>query len=218
MLNRTFNLADRVIGEIDKAINVLCSPAQAGRPLPGGDGAEYAGPSVPADEAERRESCRLMRVNHAGEVSAQALYRGQALTARTPAAEDAMREAASEEIDHLAWCESRIKELHGRTSLLNPLWYAGSFLIGAVAGLSGDVTSLGFIIETERQVESHLRGHLERLPVADGRSRAIVEQMTRDEARHGANAAALGGREPPFWIKGAMRIASKVMTGTSRWA
>jgi ubiquinone biosynthesis monooxygenase Coq7 len=151
-------------------------------------------------------------------VSAQALYRGQALTARTPAAEDAMREAASEEIDHLAWCESRIKELHGRTSLLNPLWYAGSFLIGAVAGLSGDVTSLGFIIETERQVESHLRGHLERLPVADGRSRAIVEQMTRDEARHGANAAALGGREPPFWIKGAMRIASKVMTGTSRWA
>jgi ubiquinone biosynthesis monooxygenase Coq7 len=173
-----------------------------------------SGPPV----AGRRRGRIRRTVNHAGEVSAQALYRGQALTARTPAAEDAMREAASEEIDHLAWCESRIKELHGRTSLLNPLWYAGSFLIGAVAGLSGDVTSLGFIIETERQVESHLRGHLERLPVADGRSRAIVEQMTRDEARHGANAAALGGREPPFWIKGAMRIASKVMTGTSRWA
>jgi ubiquinone biosynthesis monooxygenase Coq7 len=217
MSARTFSLTDRVIGEIDKAINVLCSQAQSARPVPGGARNESPSASVP-DEADRRESCRLMRVNHAGEVSAQALYRGQALTARTGAAAKAMCEAAAEEVDHLAWCESRIKELHGRTSVFNPLWYAGSFLIGAVAGLSGDVTSLGFITETERQVESHLRGHLDRLPAADLQSRAIVEQMTRDEARHGANAASLGGREPPFWIRGAMRIASKVMTGASWWA
>ena len=169
------------------------------------------------DEADALESCRLMRVNHSGEVAAQALYRGQALTARTEAAALAMRQAATEEIDHLAWCEIRIKELNGRTSLLNPLWYAGSFLIGAVAGLSGEDASLGFITETERQVESHLRGHLDRLPAADRQSRAIVEQMTHDEMRHGAKAASLGGRDLPIWIKGAMHLASRVMTGGSRW-
>ena len=158
-----------------------------------------------------------MRVNHAGEVAAQALYRGQALTARSEATADALRESAAEELDHLAWCETRIKELKGRTSLLNPLWYAGSFCIGALAGLAGDATSLGFITETERQVESHLRGHLDRLPAADLQSRAIVEQMTEDEVRHGAKAASLGGREPSLWIKGAMHLASRVMTGGSRW-
>jgi 3-demethoxyubiquinol 3-hydroxylase len=209
---RTFSLADRLIGEIDKAINVLCATANPARPIPRSSGGELA----PA-EADRRESCRLMRVNHAGEVAAQALYRGQALTARTEPAAAAMRQAAAEEIDHLAWCEIRIKELKGRTSLLNPLWYAGSFLIGALAGLSGDATSLGFITETERQVESHLRGHLDRLPAADRQSRAIVEQMTHDEMRHGAKAASLGGREPPIWIKAAMQLASRVMTGGSRW-
>ena len=222
MGTRTFSAADRLFGEIDRAINVLCSPAQSARPLPGAAAGESPSSEAPnalvQGEADRRESGRLMRVNHAGEVSAQALYRGQALTARTGTAAQAMGEAAAEEVDHLAWCESRIKELHGHTSIFNPLWYAGSFLIGAMAGLAGDVTSLGFITETERQVESHLRGHLERLPATDRRSRAIIEQMTRDEARHGANAAALGGREPPVWIKGAMRIASKVMTGASRWA
>jgi 3-demethoxyubiquinol 3-hydroxylase len=212
MSTRSFSLADRVLGEIDKAINVLYSPARPGRPVPGSPGGELA----PGD-ADALESCRLMRVNHAGEVAAQALYRGQALTARTEGAADAMRQAAAEEIDHLAWCEIRIKELKGRTSLLNPLWYAGSFLIGAVAGLSGDGTSLGFITETERQVESHLRAHLDRLPAADRQSRAIVEQMTHDEMRHGAKAASLGGREPPIWIKGAMHLASRVMTGGSRW-
>jgi ubiquinone biosynthesis monooxygenase Coq7 len=209
---RTFSLTDRLLGEIDKAINVLCSQARPTRPIPRSAGGEL----VPG-EADRRESCRLMRINHAGEVAAQALYRGQALTARTEAAAGAMRQAAAEEIDHLAWCEIRIKELKGRTSLLNPLWYAGSFLIGAVAGLSGDGASLGFITETERQVESHLRGHLDRLPAADRQSRAIVEQMTHDEMRHGAKAASLGGREPPIWIKGAMHLASRVMTGSSRW-
>jgi ubiquinone biosynthesis monooxygenase Coq7 len=212
MSARTFNLGDRVIGEIDRAINVLCSSPQPARPLP----EPLQGEWVP-DEADRRESCRMMRVNHAGEVAAQALYRGQALTARNDATADAMRESAAEELDHLAWCEIRIKELKGRTSLLNPFWYAGSFIIGALAGLSGDATSLGFITETERQVESHLRGHLDRLPGADRQSRAIVEQMTQDEVRHGAKAASLGGREPSLWIKGAMHLASRVMTGGSRW-
>jgi ubiquinone biosynthesis monooxygenase Coq7 len=158
-----------------------------------------------------------MRVNHAGEVAAQALYRGQALTARHSSTADSLRRAAAEEMDHLAWCETRIKELDGRTSVLNPLWYAGSFLIGAMAGLSGDRASLGFIAETERQVESHLRDHLDRLPAADHRSRAIVAQMTHDEMRHGFEAASLGGRELPLWIKGAMHLTSKVMTGSSRW-
>jgi ubiquinone biosynthesis monooxygenase Coq7 len=212
MSSRSFSLSDRLIGEIDKAINVLCSQASAARPMP----RSFGGELMPSED-DRLESCRLMRVNHAGEVAAQALYRGQALTARTEAAADAMRQAAAEEIDHLAWCEIRIKELRGRTSLLNPLWYAGSFLIGAAAGLSGDGSSLGFITETERQVESHLRGHLGRLPAADRQSRAIVEKMAEDEMRHGAKAASLGGREPPIWIKGAMRLASKVMTRGSRW-
>ncbi len=212
MSARTFGITDRVIGEIDKAINVLCSSPQPKRPVPG----SRAGELVP-DEVDRRESCRLMRVNHAGEVAAQALYRGQALTARRSATAAALRESAAEELDHLAWCEIRIKELKGRTSLLNPLWYAGSFFIGALAGLSGDATSLGFITETERQVESHLRGHLDRLPAGDRQSRAIVEQMTQDEVSHGAKAASLGGREPSLWIKGAMHLASRVMTGGSRW-
>jgi 3-demethoxyubiquinol 3-hydroxylase len=210
MSARTLTQADRLIGEIDKAINVLFGPAHPRRPVPGAPGDELA-------EDLGRESGRLMRVNHAGEVAAQALYRGQALTARTPAAADAMKLAADEELDHLAWCETRIEELHGRTSLLNPVWYVGSFLIGALAGLSGDAASLGFITETERQVESHLRGHLDRLPPADRRSRAIVEQMTHDEMKHGQKAASLGGREPPVWIKGAMHLASRVMTGGSRW-
>jgi ubiquinone biosynthesis monooxygenase Coq7 len=210
MSRRTLSPSDRLIGEIDKAINVLFGPARSRRPIPGASGDELG-------EALRRESGRLMRVNHAGEVAAQALYRGQALTARNPAAADAMKLAADEELDHLAWCETRIEELHGRISLLNPVWYAGSFLIGALAGLSGDAASLGFITETERQVESHLRGHLDRLPPADRRSRAIVEQMTHDEMKHGQKAASLGGREPPIWIKGAMRLASRVMTGGSRW-
>jgi ubiquinone biosynthesis monooxygenase Coq7 len=212
MSTRSFSLADRVIGEIDKAINVLWSDAHPARAVPGASGGEL----VP-DEADRRESSRLMRVNHAGEVAAQALYRGQALAARSDTVTAAMREAAAEEMDHLAWCEIRLKELKGRTSLLNPLWYAGSFLIGALAGLSGDETSLGFITETERQVESHLKGHLDRLPAADKQSRAILEQMSRDEMKHGAKAASLGGREPPLWIKGAMQLTSRVMTNGSRW-
>jgi ubiquinone biosynthesis monooxygenase Coq7 len=168
-------------------------------------------------ESERLESIRLMRVNHAGEVAAQALYRGQALAARDSVVSDAMRQAAAEEMDHLAWCEQRLSELHGRTSFLNPLWYAGSFAIGAVAGAFGDRASLGFITETERQVESHLNDHMERLPEADRRSRLILEQMAEDEVRHGATALALGGKELPIALRRAMRFASRVMTRSSYW-
>jgi ubiquinone biosynthesis monooxygenase Coq7 len=229
MADRSFSLVDRLIGEIDKAIKVLAAPVQSGRtprgvplraPLQvprlteGGEPAAGAPVLVPA---ERLESSRLMRVNHSGEVAAQALYQGQALTARDPKVAEAMRQAASEELDHLAWCEQRLRELNGRTSLLNPLWYAGSFAIGALAGTLGDRTSLGFIAETEKQVEAHLRGHLERLPAADHRSRGIVEQMTHDEAAHGAQAASLGADELPFLLRSAMRLTSRVMTGSSYW-
>ena len=158
-----------------------------------------------------------MRVNHAGEVAAQALYRGQALTARNAEAATAMSQAAAEEIDHLAWCEQRITELGGRVSVLNPVWYAGSFFIGSLAGALGDRTSLGFLSETERQVESHLQDHLVRLPAADARSRAIVEQMQHDEIAHGAKAETLGAAALPRWVKAAMRLTSRLMTRGSYW-
>jgi ubiquinone biosynthesis monooxygenase Coq7 len=212
MNTRIFSLADRVLGEIDRAIKVLASPVHTTRAAPTAPGDESA-----LKESERLESIRLMRVNHAGEVAAQALYRGQALGARDSTVSDAMRQAAAEEMDHLAWCEQRLQELHGRTSLLNPLWYAGSFLIGAVAGAFGDRTSLGFITETERQVESHLNDHMRRLPQADRRSRRILEQMADDEVRHGAMALALGGKELPTALRDAMRLTSRVMTGGSYW-
>jgi ubiquinone biosynthesis monooxygenase Coq7 len=211
---RQFDFFDRVIGEIDKAINVLGASARAVRAMP-----EAPAQLTPGlTEAERRQSCRLMRVNHAGEVSAQALYRGQALTAGDPVVADAMRRAATEETDHLAWCEQRLKELDGRVSLLNPLWYAGSFAIGALAGaLGGDRASLGFIAETERQVESHLTDHLGRLADADGRSRAVLEQMKQDEMHHGAQATAMGGEALPMPVRGAMHLMSRVMTGATYW-
>jgi 3-demethoxyubiquinol 3-hydroxylase len=209
---RNLAATDRLLGEIGRAINVLWAPARASRSAPRGDGGELV-----LSEAERRESTRLMRVNHAGEVAAQALYRGQALVARDPASETLLRQAADEETDHLAWCEQRLGELNGRTSVLNPLWYAGSFMIGSLAGALGRRSNLGFVAETERQVESHLRGHLERLPAADLRSRAIVTQMTHDERQHGAKAAALGGAELPSWVRGAMRLTSRLMTRGSYW-
>jgi 3-demethoxyubiquinol 3-hydroxylase len=212
MSTRQITLADQILGEIGKAINVLSAPAQAGRAAP-----SVAGGELVLNAADRTESGRLMRVNHAGEVAAQALYRGQALTARDPGAEATLRQAAAEEVDHLAWCEQRIAELGGRTSLLNPVWYAGSFLIGALAGAVGDRESLGFVSETERQVESHLQGHLDRLPAADHRSRAILEQMRQDEERHGASAAALGGAQLPAWVRSAMRLTSRLMTRGSYW-
>lgn len=211
MSHRTFSVLDLIIGEIDKAINVLAAPARAGRTLPLSQG------ELVLRTAERQESGRLMRVNHSGEVAAQALYQGQALAARDLKVADAMVKAAAEEVDHLAWCEQRLRELHGRTSLLNPLWYAGSFAIGALAGALGDRMSLGFIAETEKQVEAHLRDHLDRLPAADHRSRAIVEQMTHDEAAHGAQAQSLGANPLPFPLRSAMRLTSRLMTFGSYW-
>jgi ubiquinone biosynthesis monooxygenase Coq7 len=210
------------LGEIGKAINVLGGPARAARPLPGASTPAASTPGASTgelvlEEADRRRSARLMRVNHAGEVAAQALYRGQALTAGERCAATAMSQAAAEEIDHLAWCEARIAELGGRVSLLNPLWYAGSFLIGSLAGALGDRTSLGFLSETERQVESHLQDHLDRLPAADRRSRAIVEQMQHDEIEHGAKAETLGAATLPAWVKAAMRLTSRLMTRGSYW-
>jgi ubiquinone biosynthesis monooxygenase Coq7 len=208
---RRFDPLDLVFGEIDKIIKNLTVPPRASRDTPESPSAQ------PLQEAERVESVRLMRVNHSGEVAAQALYQGQALTARDSKVKSAMHLAAAEEVDHLAWCEQRLKELKGRTSLLNPLWYFGSLAIGALAGALGDRTSLGFIAETEKQVESHLHEHLERLSPNDSRSRAILEQMSRDEMQHGAKAASMGGKALPFPITWAMRATSKLMTRGSYW-
>ena len=207
---RRFDFGDRLLGEIDKAIKVLSAPSRPSRPAP-----DVAAGVL--DEAQRAESARLMRVNHSGEVAAQALYQGQAFTADDPSIAAAMRHAAAEEHDHLAWCELRLKELGGRTSVLNPIWYAGSFTIGALAGALGSGTSLGFVAETERQVESHLRGHVNRLGEADARSRAILEQMTHDEIGHGAKATSLGGRALPIPVGTAMRLTSRLMTLGSYW-
>jgi ubiquinone biosynthesis monooxygenase Coq7 len=156
-----------------------------------------------------------MRVNHVGEVCAQALYQAQALTARTAELREQMRHAAQEELDHLVWTQQRLTQLQGRPSLLNPLWYAGAFAIGLAAGRAGDAVSLGFVVETERQVEEHLAGHLDRLPVEDTASRAIVEQMREDEARHGMQARAAGAANLPAPVQLVMRAAAKVMTTTA---
>jgi 3-demethoxyubiquinol 3-hydroxylase len=211
MESRDFGFADRLVGEIDKIIKVLTVPARAARPLPSAPAADELPP------AERSNSARLMRVNHAGEVAAQALYQGQALTARDPMVKSAMNQAAAEETDHLAWCAQRLAELRGRPSVLNPLWYFGSYAIGAVAGLLGDRASLGFVAETERQVEAHLRDHLGRLSPQDLRSRAILEQMTHDEIRHGAKASSMGGQALPIPVSFAMRATSRLMTRGSYW-
>ncbi len=168
-------------------------------------------------EPDRARSGRLMRVNHAGEVAAQALYQGQALTARSATVKAAMQQSAAEEADHLAWVTQRLGELQQRPSILNPLWYVGSFTIGALAGAVGDRASLGFVAETESQVESHLRGHLDQLSPRDLRSRAILERMQHDEARHGANALSLGGAKLPSAVSTVMRLTSKVMTLSSYW-
>ena len=209
---RQYTTADRLIGEISKAISVLAASSHSTRDYPGA----VAG-SGELGAAERRMSARLMRVNHAGEVAAQALYQGQAFWARKPAVAETMKSAAAEEMDHLAWCERRIGELGGRTSLLNPLWYAGSFLIGASAAAFGDESSLGFITETENQVEAHLHDHLQRLPPQDLRSRKIVEAMKDDEAAHAAKAAKIGGKPLPPMIRSAMKLTSRLMTQGSFW-
>ncbi|MEN9630689.1 MAG: 2-nonaprenyl-3-methyl-6-methoxy,4-benzoquinol hydroxylase Coq7, partial [Pseudomonadota bacterium] len=183
------------------------------RPCPAPDGPTDAPPSL--SDADRRLSGALMRVNHVGEVCAQALYQAQALTARTPELRHQMQQAAREELDHLAWTEQRLQELGDRPSLLNPMWYAGSFAIGLVAGRLGDAASLGFVVETERQVEQHLAGHLDRLPSADGQSRAIVNQMRADERQHADAALQAGGATLPAPVKWLMRGAAKIMTTTA---
>ena len=198
---------DRLIGEFDRALRAVAGVVQGSRASP----AEGL-PKSPLTEEQRHHAAALMRVNHVGEVCAQALYQGQALTARDPGARRALDKAAREEEDHLAWSAERIRELGGRPSLLNPLWYAGAFAMGAAAGALGDRWNLAFLAETERQVEEHLTGHLEALPQDDRRTRAVVEAMRADEARHRASALELGAAELPEPVKRAMRVASKVMT------
>jgi ubiquinone biosynthesis monooxygenase Coq7 len=210
---RQYSALDHLIMNFDQAIRTL-----AGQPLVTERG-------NPADEHEEHEltpdqqteAVRLMRINHAGEVAAQALYQGQALSARLGEVRARMERAAEEENDHLEWCEQRIKALGGRTSYLNPFWYLGSFAIGAMAGAIGDKWSLGFVAETEKQVIEHLQDHLERLPAQDEKSRAVLEQMAIDEAQHGAMAKAAGGAELPAPVRRLMRLTSQVMTGTSYW-
>lgn len=168
-------------------------------------------------EDQRRHVARLMRINHAGEVCAQGLYQGQALTARLPETRNRMERSAREENDHLAWCEERLRELDDRRSLLNPFWYLGSLIMGATAGLVGDKWSLGFVVETERQVENHLDAHLEQIPVQDEKSRRILEQMKIDEIRHAQIAKASGGADLPAPIQAAMKLTSRIMTKTAYW-
>jgi len=198
---------DGWIAQVDRALRTVGNVADASRASPAD-----ALPEAELTEPERRHAAALMRVNHVGEVCAQALYQGQALTARDARARGALERAAREEEDHLAWSEQRVRELGGRTSLLNPLWYAGAFAIGSVAGALGDRWNLGFLAETERQVEEHLSGHLERLPAEDARTRTLVEAMRADEARHRDTALRLGAAELPPPVKLAMRLASGLMT------
>jgi ubiquinone biosynthesis monooxygenase Coq7 len=207
-----------MLSSMEMGLRTVWGQHRASRPtpravLPAADDAAAALPSQALDERERRLAGALMRVNHVGEVCAQALYHAQALATKDAGLREHFLQAAEEETDHLAWTEQRMKELGSRPSLLNPLWYAGAFGIGLVAGkVGGDRASLGFVIETERQVERHLDGHLERLPSHDGDSRAIVTQMREDEVRHAVNAENLGGRRPPLPLRGLMRLAAKVMT------
>jgi ubiquinone biosynthesis monooxygenase Coq7 len=203
---------DRMIVEFDKGLRTLFSQAHSARPYP-----DANLPEAPLNEAEKKNAAALMRVNHSGEICAQALYQGQALTARDPVVQQTLQQAAQEETEHLAWTARRVHELGGHLSLLNPFWYTGSLAIGAVAGLLGDKWNLGFLAETERQVGHHLQSHLDRLPQQDEKSRAIVAQMHTDEVGHADMAFSLGAAELPQPVQWAMKLNGKVMTGTSYW-
>lgn len=205
-MERALTPLDRLLDGVQNALGTVFGSARAERPNPAAGRAD-----VVLDEGERRHAAGLMRINHVGEVCAQALYVGQALVARDDATRAQLLRAAQEETDHLAWCADRLRELDSRPSLLNPLWYAGSHAIGVVAGLRGDGWNLGFVVETERQVEAHLDEHLQALPEADLRSRAILETMKADEARHAANAESAGARALPPPIPSLMAAASKLM-------
>jgi 3-demethoxyubiquinol 3-hydroxylase len=206
MPGRDFSLVDRLLVDAQNALGTVFGSSQAERPNPGN-----AQPEVVLDESDRRHAAGLMRVNHVGEVCAQALYVGQAAVARDARTRDQLLAAAQEETDHLAWCADRLRELDSRPSLLNPLWYAGSYAIGVLAGLRGDGWNLGFVVETERQVEAHIAEHLQALPAADGRSRAILATMQADEARHADQAQARGARALPPPVPTLMAAASKLM-------
>ena len=208
---RRYTLADALIGHVDQVLKTLTpntSPALRTNP------AQNA-PVAPLNTQQQRLVAGLMRVNHTGEVCAQALYHGQALTAKLPTVREEMQRAALEEQDHLAWCEDRLKELNSHISVLNPLWYGLSFGIGAVAGIAGDKWSLGFVAETEQQVCQHLQSHMAQIPIDDAKSHAILTQMHQDEDHHRQQALAAGGVELPQPIKNVMGIVSKVMTKTS---
>ena len=205
------SLVDRFIIEFDTALRSVVGGAHAHRPTPGSDIQSTA----LLDVKEREHAAGLMRVNHVGEVCAQALYQSQKLVARNPEIRQMLDHSGQEEIDHLAWCETRLQELGSHTSYLNPIWYAGSFAIGLAAGLAGDKWSLGFVAETEKQVENHLESHLEKLPAEDERSRAIVDQMRIDEIEHGQAAILAGGAVLPKSIQSLMQAMSKVMTSTA---
>jgi len=201
---------DHFICAFDRSLRVITGVTAGQRPNP----AEKL-PEASLSEQERRHSAGLMRVNHVGEVCAQALYEAQAAFAKTDAAKKQFREAGQEEIDHLAWTAERLRQLGSRASLLNPVWYLGAYALGAVAAKSGDARSLGFVVETERQVEAHLNSHLDSLPPQDQRSRAIVTQMRDDEIAHAEAAQAMGGVDLPAPVRGVMRAMAKVMTGTA---
>ena len=203
-------MIDHLIIGFDRALRTLFAPAQSVRPVPGKDL-----PEADMGVEERRRTAALMRINHVGEVCAQALYQGQALVSRNESIRGALALAAQQEEEHLAWTETRIAELGGRKSLLNPLWYSGALGIGMLAGKLGDDWNLGFLAETERQVEAHLSGHLARLPGGDRKSWHILEQMKQDEIEHAQTAVRLGARELPLPVKLAMKAASKVMTSTA---
>lgn len=208
MQARDYSPADNLLINLDQALRTLFGrPQVTERPNPAA-----ALPDGELTETQRGHVARLMRINHTGEVCAQALYQGQALTASDPAVRESMERSAAEENDHLDWCEQRVEELGGRLSLLNPLWYAGSFALGALAGAAGDRWSLGFVAETERQVEGHLDEHLQQVPPEDRRTRVILEQMKADEIEHGRKAVAHGGVALPAPVRALMRVTAKVMT------
>lgn len=207
---RHYSFADRILKHFDQGLRTVFAPATATRHYP-------AQKTTSLSDTDRRHSAALMRVNHAGEVSAQALYHAQALTARSKHIREVMQHAAQEENDHLAWCEKRLQKLNSHTSYLNPLWYTGSFAIGICAGLAGDKWNLGFLAETERQVVRHLDQHLKKLSPIDTESAEVLKQMREDEAHHATTACTAGAAELPFLVKVTMRGFSKVMTSIAYW-